>query len=39
MNFKHMPELRWELGYPGAVLLMLVICISLYTYFKRVGWL
>jgi magnesium transporter len=39
MNFQHMPELRWELGYPGAVLLMLVICVSLYTYFKRVGWL
>ena len=39
MNFKHMPELRWELGYPGAVLLMLVICFTLYRYFKRVGWL
>ena len=39
MNFKHMPELRWELGYPGAVLLMLVICLTLYRYFKRVGWL
>jgi magnesium transporter len=39
MNFKHMPELRWEWGYPGAVLLMLVICLTLYRYFKRVGWL
>jgi magnesium transporter len=39
MNFEHMPELRWEVGYPGALLLMAVICLSLYMYFKRVGWL
>jgi magnesium transporter len=39
MNFEHMPELKWELGYPGAVLAMLVICSVLYRYFKRVGWL
>ena len=26
MNFDHMPELKWELGYPGVVLLMLTIC-------------
>jgi magnesium transporter len=39
MNFEHMPELRWELGYPGAVLAMLAICVLLYRYFRRVGWL
>jgi magnesium transporter len=39
MNFEEMPELKWELGYPGALLLMLVICFTLYRYFKRVGWL
>jgi magnesium transporter len=39
MNFDHMPELRWELGYPGVIALMLVICFSLWRYFKRVGWL
>jgi magnesium transporter len=39
MNFEHMPELRWELGYPAALLGMLVICAALYHYFKRVGWL
>jgi magnesium transporter len=39
MNFEHMPELTWELGYPGALLLMVVICTTLYRYFKRVGWL
>ena len=39
MNFDHMPELRWELGYPGVLLLMLTVCTLLYRYFKRVGWL
>jgi magnesium transporter len=39
MNFDHMPELRWEYGYPAALLAMLVICAALYRYFKRVGWL
>ena len=39
MNFEHMPELTWDFGYPGALLLMLVICATLYKYFKRAGWL
>jgi magnesium transporter len=39
MNFEHMPELKWEFGYPAAVLVMLVICAALYRYFKKVGWL
>jgi magnesium transporter len=39
MNFEHMPELSWELGYPMALALMVVICSSLYRYFKKVGWL
>ena len=39
MNFQHMPELSWKFGYPGAIALMLVICVSLYAYFRRVGWL
>jgi magnesium transporter len=39
MNFRHMPELKWELGYPGALALMLVICGFLYFRFKRSGWL
>ena len=34
-----MPELRWELGYPAVLTLMLVICFGLWRYFKRVGWL
>jgi magnesium transporter len=39
MNFEHMPELRWEFGYPAALLVMLIICTVLYRYFKKVGWL
>ena len=39
MNFRHMPELRWEFGYPGAVLSMAVISALLYRYFRRAGWL
>ncbi|MFD0482849.1 magnesium and cobalt transport protein CorA [Kineococcus sp. GCM10028916] len=39
MNFTHMPELNWVLGYPLALLLMLALSVTLYTIFKRRGWL
>ena len=39
MNFRHMPELRWTLGYPFALALMLFTSLTLYTIFKRRGWL
>jgi magnesium transporter len=39
MNFDHMPELHWLLGYPLALLLMLLVSVALYTIFKRHGWL
>jgi magnesium transporter len=39
MNFEHMPELKWGVGYPGVLLLMLIICSFLYFRFKRAGWL
>ncbi|MGW1721938.1 magnesium and cobalt transport protein CorA [Streptomyces sp. NPDC002306] len=39
MNFVHMPELGWVWGYPFAVLLMAVVCTSLYVIFKRRDWL
>ncbi|MGW1541467.1 magnesium and cobalt transport protein CorA [Streptomyces sp. NPDC002309] len=39
MNFDHMPELHWVLGYPFALLLMAVVCFSLYLVFKRRDWL
>ncbi len=39
MNFDHMPELGWQLGYPFALLLMVLLGVSLYVIFKRRGWL
>lgn len=34
-----MPELRWGLGYPFAIVPMAVVCTSLYLIFKRRDWL
>ncbi|MCT9006134.1 magnesium and cobalt transport protein CorA [Streptomyces rhizosphaerihabitans] len=39
MNFDHMPELHWVFGYPFAIILMAVVCTSLYVIFKRKRWL
>jgi magnesium transporter len=35
MNFEFMPELRWKLGYPLILLVMLVICAVIFWWFKR----
>jgi magnesium transporter len=39
MNFDHMPELHWLVGYPFALVLMLVVSVALYAIFKRRDWL
>jgi magnesium transporter len=39
MNFRHMPELDWVLGYPMALMLMLLSAILPYCYFKWRQWL
>jgi magnesium transporter len=39
MNFDHMPELHWLLGYPFALGLMLASAAALYVMFKRRDWL
>jgi magnesium transporter len=39
MNFEHMPELGWELGYPAAVLSMLAIGGGLYAFLRGINWL
>ncbi|CAI3801721.1 magnesium/cobalt transporter CorA [Pseudarthrobacter sp. MM222] len=39
MNFDHMPELHWTLGYPMAILLMAATAALMYAIFKRKGWL
>ena len=39
MNFTHMPELDWKLGYPFALGLMLAVCLGLFVTFRKRGWL
>ena len=39
MNFENMPELRWSLGYPVALLTMVVIDVYLFFRFRKTGWL
>jgi len=39
MNFDHIPELDWLLGYPFALGLMVMSAILPYWWFKRKGWL
>jgi magnesium transporter len=39
MNFDHMPELRWQLGYAWALGLMVLIGGSLVVLFRRINWL
>jgi magnesium transporter len=39
MNFRNMPELEWSLGYPWAMVLMLIAAILPFAWFKRKGWL
>jgi magnesium transporter len=39
MNFKHMPEVEWEYGYPLALVLMGVAAVLPYVFFKWKKWL
>ena len=39
MNFDHMPELAWQLGYPMALALMLAVGVTLFMLFKRRRWI
>jgi magnesium transporter len=39
MNFRFMPELNWEAGYPFALGLMVLSAVLPFWYFKRRGWL
>ncbi len=38
MNFDHMPELRWPLGYPIALLVMAATVAIAVAFFRRRGW-
>jgi len=37
MNFAHMPELRWEVGYPISLMLMFLVSIIPIAYLKKKG--
>jgi magnesium transporter len=39
MNFVNMPELKWSLGYPAAMFLVIGLSVALYRKFKKSGWL
>jgi magnesium transporter len=39
MNFDVMPELKWLIGYPFALVLMVISAVLPFFYFKRRGWL
>ena len=39
MNFQHMPELTWTVGYPLVIALMVGVCWVLYRAFRKSGWL
>ncbi len=38
MNFKHMPELEWILGYPMIWLVFFLIGAGMLLFFKKKGW-
>jgi magnesium transporter len=39
MNFVHMPELDWRLGYPFALALMATVAVVEIALFRRIDWL
>jgi magnesium transporter len=39
MNFAHMPELDLRYGYQATIVVILLICLTLYWRFKKLGWL
>jgi magnesium transporter len=38
MNFEHMPEFEWVVGYPLVLAVMVLLCVILYRNFKRRDW-
>lgn len=39
MNFENMPELAWDVGYPVSLGVMAVVCLTLWRWFRKNGWL
>lgn len=39
MNFKHMPELQWDFGYPTAIGAMISTALAIFLWVKKRGWM
>ncbi|WP_007025442.1 magnesium/cobalt transporter CorA [Saccharomonospora iraqiensis] len=39
MNFEYMPELQLRYGYPMIIVVILVVCLTLYRVFRKKNWL
>ncbi len=39
MNFEYMPELKWQLGYPIVICIMLSVAGAFLIFFRRKGWI
>jgi len=39
MNFKYIPELEWQWGYPLVWLIMLAVGVSMLAYFRKKKWI
>lgn len=39
MNFRHMPELSWQFGYPMAIALMVFVAVVPIVLLRKKGWL
>jgi magnesium transporter len=39
MNFKYMPELEWEYGYPVLLIIMLIVLLGMIRFFRNKKWL
>ena len=38
MNFKHIPELKWQYGYGVALIVIIISTLMLYAYLRLKGW-
>ncbi len=39
MNFRFMPELEWQFGYPLTLGLMAAVCVAIFFWFRHRGWM
>jgi magnesium transporter len=39
MNFEHMPELKWQFGYPLSITVMVGLDLFLFWRFRKAGWI